>query len=244
MTVTAEGVTITTADDVMAAFIAALTAAPDTTVAGTRVFNPRSWPTPLGDLPILLLQSPVERKESLGPNAPSFDVIVHIKLQGRLTFKALPDDAGAALALDALATFQRQIERAVINNFALYRIISEIVSVDIVNEVKSEGNQPIAELTMDFACKFYQGPEAFAPPVLGTLDEMAIYMDLLNLYDPNGDYVPPMVYDVETSPRPSGPDGRVEIGAVVKLDQPNRIADDGSERVIDRSGKPRVVDRP
>lgn len=204
---------ITTSDTVQQAFITALDGK---TAAGANIFSPRTWPIALDGMPVVLVQSPKERKESLGPNAPSYDVLATIRVVGRLTFKALPDDAAATQALAALSILQRQIEVAVINNYALFLLISEIVSVDTVNDVKSEGNQPIAELTMDFVCKFYQGPECFAQPVLTPINELAIYGDLLNVFDPTGTYVPPAPGDpVVPPPRDIGPDGRIEIGAIV-----------------------------
>lgn len=189
------------------------------TVAGANVFSPRTWPVDLGLLPILLVQAPEERKTSLGPNAPSFDVVTTVRVIGRLTFKASVNDAAAAAALAALQTFQRQIEIAVINAYDLMQVISEFPTIDTKLEVKSEGDQPIAELTMDFAVKFYQGPEAFAQPVTNPLEEFAAYGDLLNVFDPNGTYTPPFDYTVPDAPRTTGPDGRVEIGAVIELPQ-------------------------
>lgn len=207
---------VTTADTISSAIIHALDG---NTVVGTNIFSPRSWPVPLGDLPILLLQSPRETKVSAGPNSPAFNVLATFRIIGRLTFKAAVDDAGAAAALAALATLQRQIEVAVINDWALFKLISEIKSIETVNEVKSEGNQPIAELTMDLACEFYQAFNAFAQPATTPIEEFAIYADLLNVFSPDGTYAPPFPYDVTASPRTTGPDGRVEGGALVEIDQ-------------------------
>lgn len=216
MTIGPDGIsTITTSDDVQAAFIVALTG---TTGAGANVFAPRDWPTPLGDLPMLMLQAPKEHKGSLGPNAPAYDVSTTIRVIGRLTGKAIADGAAAGVLLTALGVLQRQIEAAVINNYELYRIISEIESVDTENAVKSEGNQPIGEVTMDFVCKFYQGPEAFAQPTLTPIAELAVYGDLVNVFDPNGTYTKPFNYPVAPAPRTAGPDGRVEAGAIVALE--------------------------
>jgi hypothetical protein len=214
-------VTITTTDTVQTAIVAALVGK---TGAGDQVYSPRDWPVDLAALltPMLMVQSPREHKESQGPNAPSYDVTATIRVVGRLTLKATANGLQAGVILAALAALQRQIEVAVINDLALYRIISEIVSVDTATEVKSEGNQPIGELTMDFVCKFYQGPEAFAQPTLTPIEELAIFGDLVNVFDPNGTYPPPedgFTYPVADPPRESGPDYRAEIGAVVEIEQ-------------------------
>lgn len=204
--------TVTTADTVQTAIVNAITGK---TAAGANVYTPRTWPIALAKLPIVLVQSPRERKESLGPNAPSFDVFATIRVVGRLTFVAIADDQAAKAALAALAILQRQIEVAVINDFDLFVMISEMTSVEATSEVKSDGQQPIAELTMDFVCKFYQGPEAFAQPTLTPFDELAMYADMINVFDPSKTYVPPFPYVPTPAPRTAGPDGRVEGIAVV-----------------------------
>lgn len=214
MTVTASGDTITTSDDVQAAIVAALIGK---TGAGANVFNPRDWPTKLGDLPMLMIQAPREHKDSQGANAPAYNVATTIRVIGRLTGKALDDGAAAGVLLTALGVLQRQIETAVINNYALYKIISEIQSVDVASEVKSEGSQPIGEVTMDFVCLFYQGPEAFAQPDLTPIEALALYADCVNVFDPNGTYDKPFNYPVAPAPRAAGPDGRVEGVAVVNI---------------------------
>jgi hypothetical protein len=213
-------VSITTTEDVQGLIVTALL---NSTGAGDQVWAPREWPTDLSKIvqPAILVQAPRERKESLGPNAPSYDVLATIRLVGRLTLKAQADDAHAPLVLAALALLQRQIEVAIINNGPLFLVISEIVSVDTVLEIKSDGAQPIGELTMDFVCKFYQGPEAFAQPDVTAITEMALFGDLVNVFDPNGTYPaqPGFDYPVEAAPRESGPDGRVEIGAAIEVEQ-------------------------
>lgn len=229
---------MTTSDDVQAAIVAALTG---TTVAQDRVYNPRTWPLAPSLYPTILVQSPKERKESKGKNAPAYDVFATFRLVARVTMKAQAGDAAAVQVLDALAAFQRQIEVAVINNYELYLIISEIASVDTVNEVKSEGNQPIGELTMDLQCVFYQGTEMFAPIVPQEITEFAAFADLINRFDPAVLYVPPFPYDTTLPPRSTGPDGRVEAGAVFALGEYDRCTDGGDSRVTDR-GVMRVAD--
>lgn len=217
MTIGPDGVSIiTTSDDVTAAILAALIGH---TAAAANVFSPRDWPVQLPDMPILMLQAPKEHKDSQGPNAPAYNVSCTVRVIGRLTAKATANGNQAGTLLIALGVLQRQIEVAVINNYALYRIISEIVSVDTESQVRSDGNQPIGELTMDFVCNFYQGTEAFAQPVVSPLEQLAVFGDFLNVFDPNGVYEKPFDYPVPEPPRTIGPDGRVEVGAVVVLQQ-------------------------
>jgi len=158
-------------------------------------------------------------KRSKGKNAPAYDVTATIRAIARVTFKAEVDDRAACRALAMLEDFKRQIEVAVINNFALYKIISEISTVESLSEIKSDGKQPYGELTMDFACVFYQGAECFAAPVFTVIESVALYGDVRNMADPTGTYTPPFPYTPTTEPRTVGPDGRVEIGAIVPTPQ-------------------------
>jgi hypothetical protein len=191
------------------------------TGAGDSVFSPRDWPTRLEDLPMILVQSPTERKESLGRvGAPQFTVTATLRVEARVTAPAATGDAGAAAVLAALGTLQRQIEVAVINDYELMLQIQQFSFVEIRNEVTSDARQHIGELTMDFGLEFYQGPEDFAPTAANPLEEMAIYTDLVNVYDPSGTYAnPPFPDAVAPAPRSAGPDGRTEGGLDITLPQ-------------------------
>ena len=209
---------MTTTSDSLATLLTA--ALMGKTGAGNNVFAPRDWPTSQDDMPILLVQSPSERKESIGKNAPQFNVTATIRVNGRVTSVADAGDAGAVAVQGALATLQRQIEVAVINNYHLTAEISEFVSVDTRSKVSSEGEQHIGELTMDFELLFYQGPEDFAPTASSPLEEIAIYSDFINVFDPTGTYPPPPVTDpVVPAARTKGPDGRIEGEVFVELPQ-------------------------
>ncbi len=209
----------TTADDLVALMVVALTGS---TAAANNVFAPRDWPAQLGVMPILKVQSPTERKESLGRSgAQQFNVIATVRVIGNVTALASSGDAGAAAAMAALRVLQRQIEVAIINSYDLTLRIQQIAFVEIQNRITSEGKQHVGELIMDFGLEFYQGPEDFAPPTISALEEMAIFTDLINVFDPNGDYpAPPVTDPVVPAPRTSGPDGRAEgAGLLIELPQ-------------------------
>lgn len=192
------------------------------TGAGARVYAPRDWPTTADEMPILLVQSPSEHKQSLGRSgAPQFTVTATIRVVGRLTAKASAGDAGAAAALSAVGVLQRQIEIAVINNYDLERQIQQISSVAVTNSVTTDAELHIAELVMDFALEFYQGPEDFAPIAATPLEELAIYADLVNVFSPTGTFVgaEPFAAGINPAPRTAGPDGRPEAKALIELPQ-------------------------
>lgn len=189
------------------------------TAAGGSVYAPRDWPAKPDKYPMIRLSWPVEHKESWGPNAPAYDTTTTIRIEAIVASLPTAGDAGAAAALAALGLLKRQIEVAVINNGPLYRIISEIVTVDSKSEVRAEGEQHLAELTMDFAVKYPQVTQDFAPVPAWPLQEIDLFADLLNVADPSGTYTPPFPYEVTAAPRTLGPDGRVEAGAILTLEQ-------------------------
>lgn len=207
---------MTTTDDLMRLTVAALAGK---TIAGAAIYSPRDWPSIPEGYPMIKIATPMERKDSLGPNAPQYDCTTTIQVIGTLKLKPVTNDQAAGVAQAALGAFQRQIERAVINDYDLYREISEIVSVDVKNDVRSDGSAHLAELTMDLVMKFYQGTEDFAPIPTTDVKEIALFMDLLAPADLLGTYTPDphFPYARPAAPRTQGPDGRVEIGALIEL---------------------------
>jgi hypothetical protein len=189
------------------------------TVAGQNVYAPRDWPSTRDLYPMIKVGSFTEDKESLGNNAPQFNTTTTIRLTCTLSALPKPNDQGAVDAQIALGIWQREIERAVINNPILWKAgLQEFVSVRSASKVAQEGSTHLGELTMDFGLKFYQGPEDFYPIESDQVAEIALYGDLINVADPTGTYTPPFPYPVETAPREKGPDGRVEIGGKVILE--------------------------
>lgn len=187
------------------------------TGAGTKVYPPKDWPTKPELYPIILVGWTDDDKESLGPNGPQYDVTTTIRVSAKVQSLPEADDAGAAACLAAIGVLKRQIEVAIIARYSLYRIINEIGSVRSKVDVRNEGEQHVGEVTMDFAMKYPQLADDFAPVMSSPIGEIAIFADLLNVADPSGTYVPPFDYAVEPAPRTEGPDGRVEAGAVIEL---------------------------
>lgn len=192
------------------------------TAVGANVFTPRTWPTTADEMPIILVQSPRETKQnSNGRTGPAeFFVTTTIRVVARVSAKAGSGDAGAVAAEFAVGLLQRQIEIAVINDDALRRAIQKFSSVEIETGVKSEGGLVFGELVMDLALEFYQGPEAFAPVVGTQFDELALYVDLLNVFSPTGVFADtPFPGSATDPPRTSGPDGRAEGMILIGVDQ-------------------------
>lgn len=90
------------------------------TDAENRVYSPRDWPTTEEMYPVILVQTPIEEKQSLGRNAPQFNTITTVRITGRLQeLDCENENDGANKAELALERLREQIERAVINSYDL-----------------------------------------------------------------------------------------------------------------------------
>lgn len=157
---------MTTSADLRALFVLALL---NQTDAGDAVFSPFDWPTSDDAYPAILVHARRERKESLGKNAPLFNVTTTLEIIGRTQSQAFVGDQGSAAALEAAERLKMQIEVALINNPIIWALpdgsqrISEFSSVESELTTSSEGAMPIASLTMTVEVVFQQGPEDFFP---------------------------------------------------------------------------------
>lgn len=214
---------MTTSADIRGLFVTALKGA---TNAGQAVYSPFDWPTAPGSYPNILVHARKERKVSLGPNTPEFDVYTTVEILARVQSPAGIVDAGSVAALAAAEVLKLQIETALINNPLIWadpnggQRIEQFTTVDSELNTSSEGSMPIAELAMSIEVKFYQGPEDFYPIPTNPLQTVDINLDMAAPFDPNGTYAnPPFPSAVNPAPRTSGPDGRNEGALTITLPQ-------------------------
>ncbi|HHH1258980.1 TPA: ATP-binding protein [Yersinia enterocolitica] len=149
------------------------------TDAGNRVYSPRDWPTTEEMYPVILVQTLIEEKQSLGRNAPQFNTITTVRITGRLQeLDGEQVDDGANKAELALERLREQIERAVINSYDLTRQIQQFAKVRSTIDLDSGGEGHLAQLLMELDIEYYQGPEDFYPivgdPLLGIDITMAM----------------------------------------------------------------------
>jgi hypothetical protein len=189
------------------------------TDAGDSVYTPRDWHTYEGEYPVILVSAPREEKESFGERGSvEFLVVATIRIVAKTEMPAFSGDYGAEAAEGAVEQIQAQIERGVIGAPQLRQLVSQFVSVRSEIAVSAAGEKHRAELAMDVALEFYQGPEDFSPSVGLPLTEIAINLDLQNRFDPTGTYAnPPWPTQVTSAPRVAGPDGRDEGALVITL---------------------------
>lgn len=200
-----------TSEDLADLMIAALVAGvAGQTIAGPRVYAASAWPTVLPIEPYIVFEPVDEDKVSAGLGAPQFNTTAIIVLHGRVTAAAQAADGAANAVRQVLKAFRRQIEVAVINDYALTRSVSSFASVRSRIKTEDSGRQLVGEVAVEFRLAFYQGPELFHPAEADPIDEVRIYADLVNVADPSGTYTPPFDYPVTNAPRSAGPDGRIE----------------------------------
>ncbi|MBX9498393.1 ATP-binding protein [Yersinia enterocolitica] len=149
------------------------------TDAENRVYSPRDWPTTEEMYPVILVQTPIEEKQSLGRNAPQFNTITTVRITGRLQeLDGENENDGANKAELALERLREQIERAVINSYDLTRQTQQFARVRSTIDLDSAGEGHLAQLLMELDIEYYQGPEDFYPIVGDPLLGIDITMDM------------------------------------------------------------------
>ncbi|AYW93903.1 ATP-binding protein [Yersinia pseudotuberculosis] len=145
------------------------------TDAENRVYSPRDWPTTEEMYPVILVQTLMEEKQSLGRNAPQFNTITTVRITGRLQeLDGEHLDDGANKAYLALERLREQIERAVINSYDLTRQTQQFARVRSTIDLDSAGEGHLAQLLMELDIEYYQGPEDFYPINADQLEGMDI----------------------------------------------------------------------
>jgi hypothetical protein len=158
---------MTTSAELRGLFVDALKGA---TAAGQAVYSPFDWPTAPDSYPLILVHARRERKESLGRNVPQFNVTASIEIIARTKSTAQVGDAGSAVALSEAEALKAQIETALINNPAIWadgttgqQRITQFSSVESDLSTSSEGDMPMAELSMTIDVEFFQSADDFFP---------------------------------------------------------------------------------
>ncbi|MBP4049018.1 hypothetical protein [Chromobacterium violaceum] len=144
------------------AVAAALRAA--NTSAGQRVYVPRDLPTVPPGMPLILVQTPMERKSGRGPNgAPQFNTAATVAINARVSGTS----AGQAEAdLDNLC---EQIENAVLTDYTTLRMVQQVLAVETEIEVTAGQREHIAEACIRIDFEFF---EFFEPPITQPLTDI------------------------------------------------------------------------
>jgi hypothetical protein len=168
----------------------------------TRIECPGDWTTPTDILPIILLRTPRDRKESITKTQPEFTTTVSLELEARIEANT------AEAAQDAIELLGYNIEQALFTNVALISIIQQVASVDTETEITADSRRHLGGIKMTIGFEVF---EAFEPTDFIALTGMDIHLDTGVPFDATGTYQSPAFPDaVNPAPRTSGPDGRDE----------------------------------
>lgn len=148
------------------------------TVAGDRVYSPRDWPTSEDMYPAILVQTPIDVKNSLGRNAPQFTTVTTVRITGRLQELDDEEDNGALKAAESLESLREQVERAVINSYELTRQVQQFLQVRSTIDVDASGEGHLAQLLMEIDIEYYQGPEDFYPVETTDLEGIDVTLEM------------------------------------------------------------------
>lgn len=196
------------------------------TAAGiTDIESPGDWTTPPSKLPAVLVRNGPERKESIQKGMAEFTTTSSIEIEARL------EATTSTAAQDGIEALGYLLENAVLTNYSVIGMVSQVASVDTQTEISSDGRKHLAGLKMmlNFEMPETYDPTAVAPalttwPVvpaqLVPFTSFTLTGDLINIFDPNGTYVGTLFPNsVLPAPRTSGPDGRMEGGMDITLPQ-------------------------
>ena len=192
--------------------LAALAALTGDQFAGITIESPGDWSTPPDAMPAILLRAADERKESIAKGPPQFTSTIGIEIEARVSGKT------AAAAQDSIEALCYTIEMALLTNYDLMRLVSQVASVDSRTEVTSEGRIHFGGARMLFS---YEVPEMFDTFITGQpvpLASFGLHFDAGAPFDATGVYENPL-FPGNTAPRTAGPDGRDEGALDITLPQ-------------------------
>lgn len=144
------------------------------TDAEGRIYSTDVWP--VTTYPAILLQTPLEVKESIGRNVSQFNTMTTLRISGHIQLsEAVNRVTEAAEALERLC---EQIQRAVINSYELTRQIQQFAKVRTTMGIDTSSEQHFAEVKVELDLEYYQGPEDFFPVETTPLTGIDIAIDM------------------------------------------------------------------
>ncbi len=196
-------------------------------IGGLMVESPGDWNTPPAKLPAALVRVSGDRKESRGPQLPTFTTSVSLDIVLRV--QAMTAEA----TQDSLEALGYTVEQQLLTNYAVIGMLQQMSSVETEVEITAEGREHIGRASMRVVGELFESfdPTAPAPapstwPVVPAptvpLDSIGLHADLTNVFDPSGTYTPSAdapSYTPTPAPRTSGPDGRDEGALDMTLPQ-------------------------
>lgn len=166
------------------------------------VTTSKDTPVPTGKTPSIIVYTD-DTKSGLGGTPPQFrtDVLTTVEIIAEGKTK----DEAETLC-DTLCELT---EIALLSSPLFVMFFEQIDSVDTRTDYRGVDSK-VHTFSAVIEIKAHAS-EIFEPTITATLGGMNIYVDSVNIFDPNGTYEPPFDYPVADAPRAAGPDGRIEI---------------------------------
>lgn len=190
------------------------------TDAGANIYAPGDWPTdPEKGTAIQVGRLKRENKKSEIRGQPEFTTTGIVTVDGRLTA------ATGKQALTDIDKLRNQITRAILTNYDINKLVQQFPQVETVQEINSETETHVAQVTIAFSLEYFESQEEFwQPTITAPLESIDLNLDSQNIFDPTGTYagsVPNTEFPnaINPAPRTQGPDGRNEGYIVVDLPQ-------------------------
>lgn len=168
-----------------------------------------------------------DRKTGLGGTPPQFKTEVLTVIE--ITVEDDSKDAAEAM----LDTLCETVEDTLFGTPDFVKLFELIDSVETISTYKgvNAARHTFTSVTEIRA----HATEIFEPTITETLKGVNVYVDSVNVFDPNGTYVPPFNYPVSDPQRPRGPDGRVEAGGKVEFGP--LLGTENDTVIVDGAGK-------
>lgn len=176
--------------------------------------SPGDRPTPTGKIPVILVKTPDERKDSVTLNGPpTFNTICYVQVEAKLL------ETTAERAQDRIEFLGFLIENAVLRDVKMQEVVQKFDSVETKTEVNAEGEAHLGAITVTFGFQVFElftPDEALTWNNITDLAQLFLTLDTAWPFDKDGTY--PITFyqdEVPDSPRTSGPDGRAEGTLVI-----------------------------
>jgi hypothetical protein len=174
---------------------------------GARVVSSKDTPAPDAALPSISIFVDDTKAFDYG-SAPEARTTALISIEVECSGNT--KDAAEAL----LDTLCEAVENTLFGTPEFVRLFEMIDSCETFTEYKGvNGKRHFAGATIDIKGHTH---ESWQPGVGADFSGLDIYVDSVNVFDPNGDYGGAEPFEIDNPPpRDKGPDGRPEIGATV-----------------------------
>jgi hypothetical protein len=197
------------------------------TQAGAQKTSSKDTPVPSGKTPSIVVYTD-DVKEGDGGSPPQFKTTVLTTVE--VVAEGKTKDEAEAL-LDALC---ETVEDALLGGIPFVKLFEKLLSV----ETKTDYRGIDTKLHSFIGVIEIKGQvtEIFEPTITTDLGGMNIYVDSVNIFDPNGNYGGQEPFQFPDAPRTSGPDGRPEISGSVGRPQVQNLATEAGDEIQTEDG--------